>query len=348
MLSDSNPIFLETIFTEGLDPSINRESLITTDRKALRDALDGVRRKSLLAFFSKFSGSKFNAINFAVCGDGTSPSAKDAHWIQSFSGAEGGKLLPLDMPCADLPFTYTPQLRGREWLWQGRRIRILKPLRNFSIPEPLRAMRVLQDGGLALVRLPKGNVMPVWFWNGEDDVVPSGHNYCERFPPAWSKLMTVTVENTIFYNRDHEWVKTIARMGAQPRLTNVKAYVETLASGIRDKEGAIQFLFQLVSRGPNETYTIIHEHHSGDLHEVVRLAGLGDDMILYGWNAELGNASKENNTWVFTKSGFAKKQASKLSDGLRFADGMTFQFPDDSWWIKLNPRATAQNQLPPP
>jgi hypothetical protein len=45
--------------------------------------------------------------------------------------------------------------------------------------------------------LDKFHVMPVWFWDGKG-VVPTGHNYCERFPPTWSNLITVTIDSWCF------------------------------------------------------------------------------------------------------------------------------------------------------
>jgi len=90
--------------------------------------------------------------------------------------------------------------------------------------------------------------MPVWFWDGEG-VVPSGHNYCERFPPTWSNLITVTIDGAVCYNRDHEWVKIVARKGQLPELHNPKA---ALASAIQSKDDAIQFVFRLVTSGSSD------------------------------------------------------------------------------------------------
>jgi hypothetical protein len=149
----------------------------------------------------------------------------------------------------------------------------------------------------------------------------------------------------VFYNRDHEWVKMIARKGELPTLRSAKAYADALESAIQSKEDAIQFLFQLVASGPSDLYTVIKENHPGDLGEVVHLAGIGDEMTLYGWNTSPGrDPSRENRTWVFNKSGFGMKEASKLQDGLQFSDGMTFQFPDDAWWIKMVPQREAAAQ----
>ena len=198
--------------------------------------------------------------------------------------------------------------------------------------------RRVQDGRLALLRLATfPDVIPVWFWDVGNDVVPSGHNYCERFPPTWSKLVTVTIGTLRLFNRDHEWVRSEAGKETRTKLINAKDYADALALATNSRGSAIRFLFDLVCRGPNDLYTALSENHSDDLVQVVRLAGIADKTALYGWSTDrpVSDILGRNITWVFGASGFATKEAAKLSDGLEIADGTTMKFPDDSWWLTL-------------
>jgi Histidine kinase-, DNA gyrase B-, and HSP90-like ATPase len=333
--SDLRGVFIEANLTEGLDPSINREKLTGPETGNLTNALGGAARKSLSAFFDKFSHSRFNAINLAISRYGENTSALGAYWIQTFRREDPGKLLPLNMPCVDLSHLYDFQLREGEYCWLGQRVAILKKVTDGRVS--IQGMR-LQDGRLALIRLAGfPNVAPVWFWDGGNGVVPTGHNYCERFPPpTWSKLFTVTIGELRFFNRDHDWVKFAARKRTLKKLVNAKDYAGALASAAKSKEDAIHFLFDLVCGGPSDLYIALSENHSDDLRDVIRSAGIDDKTALYGWSTDRSTArdlSERNFTWVFNASGFATKPAIRLSDALEFADGTTIQFPDASWWV---------------
>lgn len=221
----ASQVLLEANLTAGLDPSINRENLTGPDLKNLSSAIHKAEVEALAVFATRFQKSRFNAINFAVCHHGRNPSALDAYWVQSFTAKEPGKLLPLDSPCVDLAYFPSHLLNG-EYFWRGKRIRMLKALKGLSGPR-IWAGGVLQDGKLALLRFPESfslfGLTPVWFWDADGDVVSCGHNYCERFPSVWKKLMIVVTDHLVFYNRDHEWVKLIASKG-ELYLSGAKAY----------------------------------------------------------------------------------------------------------------------------
>jgi hypothetical protein len=335
----ANPrgVFIEANLMEGLDPSINRERLIDPSHEGLSNALKEAAEKCLSAFFDRFTHSRFNAINLAIS-QRRNLSALDAHWIQSFNGREAGRLLPLDMPCVELPYLSNGSLSEWECFWQGRRIRILKELINREEMEPaIRPMEMLQDGRLALVRFTAtSNVTPVWFWEGDNNLARSNHDYCERFPPAWSKLISVTIGELSFYNRDHEWVKLAAHKEKFSKLNNAKAYADALLAASGSKEDSILLLFHLISTGDQDIYTVLNENNHDELNRIIRMAGISEGTSLYGWKVDNQNTRASNKTWVLSTSGFATKVTSKLSDGLEFADGLKIPFPDLSWWLTLS------------
>ena len=242
--------------------------------------LENVHRQSLARFYERFSASRFHAINFALARHGENPSALGAHWVQSSKTAERGRLLPMDMPCVDLASRFDSQLHEREFLWQGQTIRVLKPLRGRA--GLFRAMHVLQDGRLALMHLDSVGVIPAWFWDGGHGVIPSGHNYCERFPPSWLSLATVSLNSVVFYNREHEWDKVAARTDSIQCPSTTQEYADALASAAGSKDRAIHLLFHLAAMGPKDSYTALIENHAQDLLSVIHASGLGREIILRG------------------------------------------------------------------